>query len=67
MERIKQNFKQDEVVIVSRLGDGWAYRARIKGLANEGVPDFYIVEWVDFPPLSKWTHSVIIETCIDRT
>ncbi len=56
-------YKQDESVIVSKLGDNKKYAAKIKGVSGTG----FIVEWVDRPKWSEFTHSVIVPACIKPT
>lgn len=63
---MKQNFTQDQKVMIRRLGDDCEYRAKVVGImAKTGDFDFYIVEMIDQPKGLTWTHSCMPESCMD--
>ena len=64
--KMKQNFVQDQKVMVRRLGDDGEYRAKVVGVMAEFVEvNFYIVEMIDQLPGLTWTHACMPEGCMD--
>ena len=63
----RQNFTQDQKVMIRRLNDGKEYRAKIVGVASDVLDGctFYIVEAVDRIHGLLWSHHVMIESCLD--
>lgn len=55
-------FKQDELVNVL-IGDEY-YRAKIVGKAEIVGATFYIVEWLEPPRNTTWSHQLVGEHCI---
>lgn len=52
--------------MIRRLGDDNEYRARVVGIMAETVGiNFYIVEMIDQPLGSVWTHLCMPEVCMD--
>lgn len=63
--KLKQNFKQDQQVIICRLGDGKEYRGKIVGISADYICDIYIVEPFDQLPGQTFTHITMTEACLD--
>tara|TARA_R110000823_G_scaffold97570_2_gene211895 strand:+ start:2865 stop:3074 length:210 start_codon:yes stop_codon:yes gene_type:complete len=62
----KKNFKQDEKVMIRRIGDGGEYRAKVVGImAQLPEQDFYIVELTDDLPGCLWSHACMTDACLD--
>lgn len=62
----KQDFSQNQKVMIRRLGDGGEYRAKVVGVeARLTENDFYIVELFDDMPGREWTHVCMTEACLD--